>query len=121
MLIVTTGVFSQRVIDTVAVDDATAHYSDSMLNPTSIQILCTQVSGTTEGTLRLQASLDGVSWTDITSDPEVAVFYPNDTITMVDGLNALIKVRDKTFPYWRASATGGTGDNTSLTIKYSRN
>lgn len=110
----------QRVIDTLDVTGAVTVYSDPMTAPEAIQVLCTQTAGTSDGTIRFQASLDGTSWVDVTSDPQVASFYPNDTITIVNGLVALAKIHNKAFPYWRIKGVGTTGDGTDLTIKYSK-
>lgn len=83
----------------------------------SISGLCSNISGTSEGTIILQGSNDagGLDWVNIdaTTFPN-AGFTPNDTITITDGqpYHFLIPIN---FKYYREKITGGASDATGVT------
>lgn len=83
----------------------------------SISGLCTNISGTSEGTIILQGSNDatGLDWVNIdaTTYPNGG-FTPNDTVTITDGqsYHFLIPVD---FKYYREKIVGGASDATGVT------
>lgn len=93
---------------------------EKLLWPGSIQAHCEELSGTSDGTLRLQASLDGEAWQYVSETDGLANFYPNDTLTVTNGAVLLVNITKKAFPYWRIVGTGTADDVTKVTIKYYR-
>ncbi len=84
----------------------------------TIQALCTEVGGTSDGTIRLEQSTDGISWEDFTDEAGLLKSYPNDTLTIVDG--AVGKwIIQKTLDYqYRLAVTGTASDTTLIIAKY---
>jgi hypothetical protein len=112
--------FSQRLapIDTLQGNE-TVNFSN-LLNATAIQAVCTELGGTSDGTLRLQASLDGTNFNFVTETAGVYEFYPNDTLTITDGAVWLVNLENSPFPYHRIVGAGTASDTTEVTITYRR-
>lgn len=109
---------AQRELDTVHLVAAQTYFSEPMNYPKHIQVLCTETAGTSDGTLYLQASVDGTSWVEVASEPNMHAFFPNDTTTVTDGAVLLISIEGKPFPYYRIRGDGTASDGTDLFIKW---
>lgn len=87
----------------------------------TIQILCTQLGGTSDGTLILYGSLDGTSYQilNATSMP-AAVYYGflNDTLTVINGAIHTWIIEDNPFKYYRYTGVGTASDTTKITGNY---
>jgi len=84
----------------------------------AIQAVCANVTGTSEGNLYLEGSLDGTSYETITSTSGFMYAYPNDTLTITDGAIGVWYLENTPFNYYRLQGTGGAGDNTEVTVKW---
>ena len=84
----------------------------------TIQALCEELGGTSDGTLRLDASVDGTSYETITDAGGLAKGYPNDTLTIVDNAVWQFVIQDVPFKYYKVVGTGTAGDTTKVTLKY---
>ena len=84
----------------------------------ALTTLFTQLGGTSDGSAILKASVDGISYYDLTETAGVANFYPNDTLTITDGAVWNIVITDPPFKYYRIEATGTVSDTTLITPKY---
>ena len=84
----------------------------------SIVTLCTQVGGTSDGSLILQGSIDGTTYETLTETTGLIHFWPNDTLTIVDGAEWAIMLISTPFRYYREQGAGTSGDSTLITIKY---
>lgn len=84
----------------------------------TIQALCTQVGGTSDGTLILQASVDGASWLTVQDATGVLKGYPNDTLTITNGAVAQWVVDETPWNYYRVQGAGTASDSTLVTVKY---
>lgn len=119
MMIATIVAFGQR---TVEIDDLTntdTIYSDVIIAPNSIQVLCENVSGTSTGKVSLEASIDNVSFFPIVQKGDIYSF-PSDSITISDG--AILCYKCSYFPYYRVKAEASSGTQvTSFNIVYSKN
>jgi len=111
--------FGQRTI-TGTIGGATAYNSTTMINPSAIQVLCTNVAGTSEGSMTLEASVDNTSWETITETAGYFHFWPNDTFTVLTTAVWLAEIKPGSFPYYRVHSTGGSGDTTTVTIKWTK-
>lgn len=87
-------------------------------NYLSIQALCTNIGGTSDGTLVLDVSVDGTSYETITTTSGVMNGYPNDTLTILDAAVANWLVEGVPFKYYRIKGAGTSGDTTAITVKY---
>ena len=84
----------------------------------AIQAVCTEVSGTAEGNLYLEGSLDGTSYETITSTAGFLAAFPNDTLTIADGAVGVWYLYNTPYNYYRLQGTGGAGDSTEVTVKW---
>ena len=86
----------------------------------AIQAVCANVSGTSEGSLYLQGSLDGTSYQTLSTTAGFLVGVTNDTLTISDGAIGLWYLVSSPFNYYRLQGTGGAGDSTEVTVKWVR-
>jgi len=91
-----------------------------------IQALCTQLGGTSDGTLTLYGSVDGTSYSFINGVGGKVIASPKasntgtdlNQITITNGLVASWIVEDVPFKYYRITGVGTASDTTKVTIKY---
>lgn len=84
----------------------------------SLQALCTNTGGTSDGTIWIEASVDGKSWETLTTTAGLFYGFPNDTLTILDAAVGMWVIEDNPFPYVRFVATGTASDSTLITPKY---
>lgn len=82
------------------------------------QALMTELGGTSDGTFWLQGSIDGISYVDLTEKSNFIVFFPNDTLDIVDGAVFTVLIKKSAMNYFRAKGTGDTSDTTLVTHKW---
>ncbi len=113
--------FSQRLSSAVTVDTVETLYTETLSGVKAIQLVCTELGGTSDGVIRIQGSVDGTNWVNLTSVPGVYDFFPNDTLTITDGANLLFRVNDNnSIPFFRASVTGTASDTTRVAVIWKR-
>ena len=96
-----------------AVPDITGGYT-----ALSIQVLCTELGGTSDGTVVLQGSIDGSSYVTLSDDENYIKGFTNDSLTITDGaVNAWVIYNPNMVSY-RVAATGTANDTTLITTKY---
>lgn len=108
----------RTVIDTL--QGAETVIFTTMQGAEQIQALCTQLGGTSDGSLILKGSVDGVSFETVSETSGKFAFYPNDTLTITDGAVWLVDVEDQPFNYYSITGAGTADDTTKVTIKWSR-
>jgi len=111
--------FSQRTVLDTLQGNETVNFT-SMQGATQIQATCTQLGGTSDGTLLLQGSVDNSAWTTLAETAQKFAFYPNDTLTITSGATWLIDIEGSPFNYYRVRGAGTASDTTEVTIKWSR-
>lgn len=84
----------------------------------TLQALCTEIGGTSEGTIRLEGSVDGLSWETLTATAGLVFGYPNDTLTIVDAAVGTWVVKENPWKYYRLAGAGAANDSTLVTVKY---
>lgn len=84
----------------------------------TIQALCTQLGGTSDGTLNLYGSVDGTSWVKVLETAGIFHFYPNDTLTITNGAVMSVVIKDSPFAQYRFTGVGTSADTTLVTPKY---
>lgn len=112
-------------VKTLAIDTLTAATTDTSAvasvtgayNAITFQALCTQLGGTSDGSLRLEGSVDGISYKTIT-DGYVNYAFPNDTLTVTNGAIWHFTVYHAPFKYYRVIGLGTASDTTLVTLKY---
>jgi hypothetical protein len=96
-------------------------------NAVSVTALCTELGGTSEGTLALYGSNDGTSWVFIngvggeviTASPVASITGADlNQLTITDALVANWVVKDTPFRRYRVTGVGATGDTTQVNITY---
>ena len=86
----------------------------------TIQALCTEIGGTSDGTIRLEQSVDGTSWEDFIDEVGLLKSYPSDTLTITDGAVG-VWIIQRTLGYkYRLAIAGTASDTTLITPKYIR-
>lgn len=125
--VISFSVFSQRgtvksiTVDTVKSNETIYLQTEtfgSSWNYLTIQALCTQVGGTTDGTMTLQGSVDGTSWVPLTDQSELVKGYPDDSLTMTNGAVQSWILEGSPFYKYRIKVDGTDSDTTEITAKY---
>jgi hypothetical protein len=93
--------------------------STSSRGTLALQALCTELGGTSDGTLLLQGSVDGTSYNTITNVVGKFDFYPSDTLTITDGAIIQCLITGSPFNYYRWQGGGTASDTTLITPIYS--
>lgn len=113
-----------RALTEIDLDGAITVNSDTMLNMTSVQVLCTQVAGTSDGTIALYGSLDETNWQLLNfADGSLGTASPiashtgadKNQITITPALVATWAINNVRYPYTRLTCVGTTGDQTTIT------
>lgn len=89
-------------------------------NTISVEALCTQLGGTSDGTLTLYGSNDGTNWVFINGVGGLVIASPKasntgtdlNQLTITDALVASWVVKGSPFRDWRITGVGTTGDTT---------
>lgn len=110
---------AQRTISDDLEGAETVVFSE-MLGATQIQALCTNVGGTSDGTLILKGSVDGVTYITVSEKAGEFSFYPNDTLTITDAAGWLVNVVNEPFLYYKVVGGGTSSDTTTITIKWTK-
>ena len=113
------GTVKSLAIDTLTAattDTSAIAYVSGAYNAITFQALCTQLGGTSDGSLRLEGSVDGLSY--LTLESGIGYAYPNDTLTVTNGAIWHFKVTDAPFKYYRVIGLGTANDTTLVTLKY---
>ena len=96
-------------------------------NAVSVTALCTQLGGTSDGTLALYGSNDGTSWVFIngvgggviTASPVASITGADlNQLTITNTLVANWVVKDTPYRRYRVTGAGTTGDTTQVNITY---
>lgn len=112
--------FGQRTITDTLQGNETVVF-EVMAEATQIQALCTQLGGTSDGTLLLKGSVDGVTYVTLSETTSKINFYPNDTLTITNTAGWLIKLDENLFNYYKVVGGGTASDTTLITIKWGKN
>lgn len=95
----------------------------------AVTAVCTQLGGTSDGTLALYGSTDNVNFVFINflshtlgvASPKASVTGDDlNQITITDGLVANWITLDKEFDFYKLVGVGTAGDTTKIDINYSR-
>jgi hypothetical protein len=81
----------------------------------------TGVASTPDGNAILEASVDGTSYVVIDENAQNVgkyIFFPTDSVTIVEDYIWNAAVIDPSFKYYRVAATGTANDTTLVTVKY---
>lgn len=136
-VLVTTLTFAQsrNSINTVTVDTIqgaeTVNFAIVQLRANqdliSITALCTELGGTSDGTLTLYGSFDNTNFVFIngadggavTASPKASVTGTDiNQLTITDGLVGNWVVDKNPYRYYRVAGVGTTGDTTQINISY---
>lgn len=78
----------------------------------------TELGGTADGTATWEGSIDGTYFVPINDVSGVIYALPNDTLTVTDGANTAIVIKDNPFLHVRVKFAGTASDTTLATLKY---
>lgn len=85
-----------------------------------IQALCTEVAGTSDGTITLQSSTDGVSWSGVVDEVGKVKGYPSDSLTITDGAIGKWVLHETPDYKYRLKVEGTASDTTLISPCYIR-
>ena len=90
----------------------------------TLQAACDNIGGTSEGTLSLEASVDGSDWVPLAEQAGLihgfATTGENDSLTITDNANISWIIQKNSFLQYRVKGTGAASDSTLITVKYVR-
>jgi len=90
----------------------------------TLQAACDNIGGTSEGTLSLEASVDGSDWVPLAEQDGLihgfATTGENDSLTITDNANISWIIQKNSFLQYRVKGTGAASDSTLITVKYVR-
>jgi hypothetical protein len=137
LLVASIFAFGQRgVLNTVSVDTLqgaeTVNFAIGTTilgsyNSLSISALCSELGGTSDGTLTLYGSNDGTNWVFVNgaADSHILTASPKASLTGTDMnqitiTDALVAnwVVDPAYRYYRVAGVGTTADTTQVNITY---
>lgn len=113
----------------IELDGAVTIDSDVMNGAKVVQVLCTNVSGTSDGTIALYGSLDGTNYQLINfADGSLGTASPiashtgsdKNQVTIVDGLVASWAIDTDVYPYTKLVCVGTESDNTTISGGWSK-
>lgn len=87
-------------------------------NVLSAEIDFSKVSAAAGGTAYFQGSLNGTTYSTLTSTDDLFLFYPNDTVTVTDGGTMKVVVKDNPFNHYRWFIDGDANDTVICTPYY---
>jgi len=118
-----------RILTNIELDGAVTISSDIMLGAKSVQVLCTNVAGTSDGTIALYGSVDKINYQLLnfvgaqlgTASP-IASHTGADLnqVTITDTLIATWAIDADFYPYTKLVCVGTTGDNTTISGAWSK-
>jgi len=124
------GTLNTVTVDTLQGSETvnfTAFQLNGSYNAVSVSALCTQLGGTSDGTLAMYGSNDGTNYTLIDgANPGVLVASPyasiadttENVITITNGLVANWVVINTPYRYYRVTGVGTASDTTKVNITY---
>jgi hypothetical protein len=113
----------------IELDGAVTIDSDVMEGAKVVQVLCTNVSGTSDGTMAIHGSLDAVNYQLLsfvgqalgTASPVASLTGADlNQITIVDALVATWVIDTDVYPHTKLVCIGDTGDNTTISGGWSK-
>lgn len=127
ILLIAFSSFAQRTI-TDDIEDAETVNFTAMYKPSEIHVLCTEVGGTSDGTITLQGSVDGSSFVNVQPTARLLYYFPDDTADLTgytwdisDAASLIIAIEDLApFSYYRLQGVGTSNDTTTITITWSK-
>lgn len=113
---------AQRVITDTLKSTGTINFA-AMQGATQVQVVCTELGGTSDGNIVLQGSVDNVTYITTFIKAGNFAFYPEsagDSLLIVDGATWLIDISDDPFNYYRIRGVGTSVDTTEVVITWSK-
>ena len=121
VLTVALNSYGQRTaIDTVT--NAETVYLDVMQGAEQVQILCTNISGTPAGTITLEGSIDGTTFSVLKEVVGKFDFFASASLTIADGATMLVRLPDSKdgFHYYRVKAVSTGTHVTQIDLIWSK-
>lgn len=85
----------------------------------ALQVKCRQLGGTSDGYIYPQASIDDTNYVNLVSTDYLIYSFPNDTLTITDGVIGLWNILSLPNNYAGIMGVGTANDTTEVTLKYS--
>lgn len=101
--------------------NTTAAYTDFTLvgsyQSLTIQVLCTKLTGTSEGKITIKGSVDGTSWMGLTDKDCLFKGYSNDTLTIANAAIGQWVISGSPWKYYRINYAPSGTHTTKVTPK----
>lgn len=105
----------RTLTNTTAASDVISTTSNYEL---TIQVLCTNLTGTTAGVVTIMGSVDGTSYKGLTDYDGIFKGFSNDTLTMTNGAIGQWVIPKSPFKYYKISYAPSGSHTTRVTAKY---
>jgi len=121
--------FAQRTIASQDLEGAETINFASMSNAKTVTVTCTNVGGTSDGTLTLFGSTNGTTWSFLnflggelgTASPKASITGADlNQVTITTALVATWWIKPDIYPYHKIQAVGTSGDTTTLAVNWSK-
>lgn len=84
-----------------------------------IEALCTEIGGTSDGTIVVQGSVTGTNYVTLSTEQSF-LECNNDTLTIIDGAVGLWSLSKTPYNKYRLSIAGTTGDTTAINVYWDK-
>lgn len=78
----------------------------------TLSALCTELGGTSDGTITLEGSVDGTNFVPLTDQAQLIKGYPNDSLTITDGAVTSFVILENRYYTYRLKVAGTASDTT---------
>lgn len=110
---------AQRVLTDTITNTEVVSFT-SMQAASQVQVLFTNLTGTSAGTAILKGSVDNITFVTLAEKAGEFHFYPGDTLTILDGAGWLINIVGQPFLYYKVVATGSGTATTLVEVKWAK-
>lgn len=119
IVLVSLASMAQRTI-TATLDTIETVSFTAMQDVSAFSVICTQLGGTSDGSLVLQGSADGNNYTTVSETAGWLHFWPNDTLKITDAATWLVGIDKERCPfnYFRVQGKGTASDTTIVTVNW---
>lgn len=119
--------FAQRTITDTLQGNENVNFT-TMIDPSQIHVLASELGGTSDGSITLQGSVDGTSFINIQPTARLFYYFPDDTADLtgytwtITDAGSLLIILEKLPPlrYYRIRGDGEVNDTTLITITWSK-
>lgn len=107
------GIVNAKTVDTVKGNEniyLSAAILGSKADVLTLEIDFSKISSAAGGTAYIQGSVNGTTYSTLTSTADLFIFFPNDTVTITDAGTMKVIVKDNPLKFYRWFIDGDVND-----------